>query len=338
MIEAIRYGDDPQRRAELERAIDNSMDRLRTQQLLEERSLVQTSMDVSQVMKIRADMERYAAKRLQPHYIKAFFMSAFGALNGALHERERGRYAINNVPAVVRNWARDHGLPAVATRYERICFDKEDIQRGDAPAAFVCPGHPLLDAVIGLTLERNRAALVTGAVLVDATDPGRNPRMLFFLEQTICDARPARAGGRRVISQEIHFVEVDAQGKTRLGGGAPYIDYRPATTAERAQVASFLSGSQPHFGLEQERVAVAYAINALVPRHLEDVRQRRLDLIARTEAAVQDRLTREINFWDRRANELSQQERAGPAQCAPELAAGARAGRRAIGPVGQAHG
>lgn len=311
MIEAIRYGDDPQRRAELERAIDNSLDRLRTQQLLEERSLVQTTMDVSQVMKIREDMERYAAKRLQPHYIKAFFMSAFAALNGALHERERGRFAINNVPAVVRNWARDHSLPAVATRYERICFDKDDIQRGDAPAAFICPGHPLLDAVIGLTLERNRAALVTGAVLVDETDPGRDPHMLFFLEQTIRDARPARAGGRRVISREIHFVEVDAQGRTRLGGGAPYIDYRPATDAERAQVAAFLSGSQPQFGLEQERTVIAYAINALVPRHLEDVRQRRLELIARTEAAVQDRLTREINFWDRRANELSQQERAG---------------------------
>jgi hypothetical protein len=213
------------------------------------------------------------------------------------------------VPAIIRNWARDHGLQAVATSYSQLCFDKDDIHRGDVQAAFICPGHPLLDAVIGLTLERNRNALVSGAVLVDETDPGREPRMLFFLEQTIRDARPARDGQRRAISQEIHFVEVDAAGNARLGGGAPYIDYRPATDAERERLLALLS-SQP-FGQQQERTAMAYAINTLVPRHLEEVRQRRLDLIARTEAAVQDRLTREINFWDRRAAELAQQERAG---------------------------
>jgi superfamily II DNA or RNA helicase len=309
MIKAVRYGDDPERRAELDRAIDNSVDRVRVQQLIEERSLVQSSMDVSQVMQIREDMERYAAKRLQPHYIKAFFMPAFQALGGTLHARQHGRYAINNVPAIIRNWARDHGLQAVATSYSQLCFDKDDIHRGDVPAAFICPGHPLLDAVIGLTLERNRNALGSGAVLVDETDPGCEPRMLFFLEQTIRDARLARDGQRRAISQEIHFVEVDASGNARLGGGAPYIDYRPATEAERARLTALLT-SQP-FGQQQERVAMAYAINTLVPRHLEEVRQRRLDLIARTEAAVQDRLTREINFWDRRAAELAQGERAG---------------------------
>ncbi len=313
MIEAVRYGDDPLVRARLDEAVDNALDRLRTQDLLEQRSLVQNTMDVSQVMRLREDMERYAAKRLQPHYIKAFFLAAFDALGGTLHERERGRYAIHNVPAIIRNYARDHGLPPVATQYERICFEKADIQRGNTPAAFVCPGHALLDAVMGLTLERNRDVLKQGALLVDETDPGHEPRMLFYLEQSIRDARPTRNGERRVISREVHFVEVNQAGAIRVGGGAPYLDYRLITAEERAQLAfgPAVLFEAEQFGAAQERQALAYAINQLVPRHLGEVRAQRLELIAKTEAAVSERLTREINYWDGRANELREHERAG---------------------------
>ena len=40
---------------------------------------------------------------------------------------------------------------------------------------------------------------------------------------------------------------------------------------------------------------------------------RKLELIAKTEAAVKDRLTKEISYWDHRAEELKQQEQAGKA-------------------------
>ena len=39
--------------------------------------------------------------------------------------------------------------------------------QGQPLAAFVCPGHPLLDAAIDLTLERHRDLLRRGTVLVD---------------------------------------------------------------------------------------------------------------------------------------------------------------------------
>jgi hypothetical protein len=48
----------------------------------------------------------------------------------------------------------------------------------------------------------------------------------------------------------------------------------------------------------------------VVPEHLAEVRQRKLDLIARTEAAVKDRLTKEISYWDHRAEQLKLQEQA----------------------------
>ena len=60
-----------------------------------------------------------------------------------------------------------------------------------------------------------------------------------------------------------------------------------------------------------ESAVVGHAIETLVPKHIQEVRARREDLVARTMAAVKDRLTKEINYWDHRANQLKDQELAG---------------------------
>ena len=64
----------------------------------------------------------------------------------------------------------------------------------------MCPGHPLLDAVIDLTLERHRDLPRRGAVLVDERDSGSSPRLLVYLEHAIQDAAAARA---RAIIMEV---------------------------------------------------------------------------------------------------------------------------------------
>ncbi len=306
LIEAIRYGNRPDVRARLGQAVDNAVDRERVRELLETRSLVTQVMDISQIEAIRADMERYAARRLQPHYIKTFFVQAFETLGGRLNEREPGRYQITHVPAAIRDRAREMGtvLP-VLREYERVCFEKALISVPGQPLAdFLCPGHPLLDTVIDLVLDRHGEALRSGAVLVDPTDPGTQLRALFFLEQTICDA----AG--QTISREAHFVEVDEAGNIRAGGSAPYLDYRPATPEEMARLAPHLEAGWLSSGALEAQVT-GFAIEQLVPQHLERVRSRRETLIDKTLAAVQERLTREINTWDRRARELREQERSG---------------------------
>jgi hypothetical protein len=268
-------------------------------------------MDVSQVMRSREEMERAAASRLQPFYIKAFFLQAFEHLGGTLHERESGRYTINNVPAIIRNHAKERGFGAVSTKYERICFEKSLIHAAGKPAAaFICPGHPLLDAVISLLLLREGDALKRGAILVDETDPNQELRALFYLEQAIQDAMPMKSGERRTISREVHFVEIDSAGNVRAAGGAPYLDYRPAAADEIAQIKPLLDQDWLK-GENLERRAAAHAVEHLVPPHLERVRARRLELIDKTEAAVQERLTKEINYWDARAAELRAQEQAG---------------------------
>jgi len=311
LIEAIRYGDQPEVRDRLRLAVEGALDRDHLRDLLEERALARDAMDASQVRRIREDMERAAARRLQPHFIAAFFIEAFRLLGGTIREREPRRFEITHVPAVIRSRDRLVGVgEPVLQRYERITFEKDLISvPGKALASFVCPGHPLLDATIDLVLERYRDLLKNGAILVDPDDDGDAPRVLLYLEHAIQDARTDRAGNRRVVSRQLQFVEIDSTGQGRSAGYAPYLDYRPITDDERRMLESELSSAWTRTDLEA--MAMEYAVSELVPRHLSEVRARKEELVDRTVAAVKDRLTKEIAYWDHRAADLRAQEEAG---------------------------
>ena len=272
-------------------------------------------MDASRVYRIREEMERAEARRLQPHYVESFFLEAFKRLGGAVRQREPRRYEITHVPAPVRNRDRLIGFgEPVLPRYERIAFEKALVApQGQPLAAFVCPGHPLLNAVIDISLERYRDLLRRGAVLVDERDPGTSPRVLFFLEHAIQDASVTKSGDRRVVSKRLLFVEIDAQGTARHLNYAPYLDYRPLAEGEPTVDAILARPESSWIGRELESKAQAHAIAEVVPEHLAEVRDRKLALLDKTEAAVKDRLTKEINYWDFRAEQLKEQERAGKA-------------------------
>jgi SNF2 family DNA or RNA helicase len=315
LIEAIRYGDQPEVRARLTQELTNAFDREQIQSLLEERALAQDTMDVSRVLRISEEMERAQAMRLHPHFIESFFLEAFQRLGGNARPREQQRYEVTNVPAAIRNRDRLIGTrEPVLSRYARITFEKKQIApQGLVAAAFVCPGHPLLDAVVDLTLERHRDLLRRGAVLVDEEDMGIVPRMLFYLEHPIQDGSQTRTGERRVISKRMLYVETDADGNVHHLHYAPYINYRPLAENEPA-VAEILARPEcAWIGHILEQTALRYAIAQVVPEHMEDVRTPRVALIAKTEAAVKDRLTKEISYWAHRAEQLKLQEQAGKA-------------------------
>jgi superfamily II DNA or RNA helicase len=311
LLEAVRYGNKDEVRARLEQSIDNLLDQERVRDLLENKALAADTMDTRQIDRIRADMERAAAQRLQPHYIKAFFVQAFQHFGGKVYEQEAGRYTLHHVPADLRNYAKERGLGAIASQYERICFEKTLIHSPNKPlASFICPGHPLLDVLIDRLLADHRGILEEGAILVDDSDPGKELRVLIYFEQSIQDANPEAGQPQRIISRQVHFLEVDAQGQIRQAGPAPYLDYRPAEAQEAEHITPFLD--QDWLGSAALEAQIKdYAIRHLVPPHLEEVRQRRLALIDKTEAAVHERLSKEIYYWDGRAVQLREQEKAG---------------------------
>ncbi|MFN8519423.1 MAG: helicase-related protein [Chloroflexota bacterium] len=299
--------------ARLTQAVEHALDQDAIRDLLDEHVLVHDAMDATGVRRIREDMERAELRRLQPYYVESFFLEAFGRLGGTVRQREPHRYEVTHVPAPVRGRDRliGQGEPVMA-RYERIVFEKAlRTAEGRPPAVFVHPGHPLLVSTIDLTLERHRDLLRRGTVLVDERDPGTDPRVLFYLEHAVADASVTRSGERRVISKRVLFVELGADGTARHIAYAPYLDYRPLAADEPVIDAILARPEAAWVTRDIEGRALAHAIETVVPEHLAEVREPRLALLAKTEAAVKERLTREINHWDHRAAELRDQERAG---------------------------
>jgi len=311
IVEAIRYGDRPDVRARLFSIVDEALDRDHLQALLEERALTREVMDVVRVRQIREEMERAAARRLQPHFIAAFFLEALKRLGGKYYEREPQRYEITHVPQAIRSRSPcGNSRTTILRQYERIVFEKERIiVPGKPPATLICPGQPLLDVTIDLLLEQHRDLLKEGTILVDPTDNSEEVRVLFYLEHTIQDASSDSTGKRREVSRQLQFIEIDAAGTIHQAGYAPFLDYRPLQEEEQALVPQLRSASWRSSDLEEQ--ARSYAITELVPRHLEDVRHRREEQIDKTSAAVNERLTTEISYWDNRAAILQAQEVAG---------------------------
>ncbi len=313
LIEAIRYGERPEVRARLTQCIADAVDQPSLAGLIAERALAHDVMDAARLGRVREEMERAEARRLQPHYIESFFVEAFRQLGGGIGQREARRYEVTRVPTAVRNRDRLIGTrEPVLARYERIAFEKDLLAPGGAPpAAFVCPGHPLLDATLDLTLERHRDLLRRGAVLVDDGDLGTEPRVLFYLEHAVQDASLLASGERRTISKRMVYVELNRTGGTRHLHYAPYLDFRPLRSGE-PEVGDLLARPESAWiGRELEAAAMAHAVAEVVPEHLAEVRGQRLPWVEKARAAVKDRLTKEIGYWDHRAEELALQEQAG---------------------------
>jgi hypothetical protein len=309
LIKAVRYGEQPDVKQRLREVVDATVgDALR--QVVHDRALVSDVMTTGDVERIREEMERAEARKLQPHFIRSFFLTAFAHLGGVVREREPGRFEVSNVPAELRHRDRQIGRGApLLRRYERVTFEKDLIAAGRGPAAeYITPGHPLLDGTIDLIAERYGSLLRQGAVLIDEHDPGLVPHVLVYLEHSVVDGRADRAGDRRVVSRRFEFVSVDPEGAGRAAGWAPYLDLRHASPEEITFLAPVIDGGWILSDLED--AAVGYGIQ-LARAHLEEVRRRTVDRVERTTAAVRARLESEIRHWDHRANQLRERELAG---------------------------
>jgi hypothetical protein len=146
---------------------------------------------------------------------------------------------------------------------------------------------------------------------VDERDPGTEPRVTFYLEHGIQDAGLTRSGERRMVSKRMLYVELDAAGHAKHLQYAPYLDYRPLAADEPGVDAILARPECAWISRDLEQRAQTHAVAQVVPEHLAEVLARKVDLIARTEAAVKDRLTKEITYWDHRAEQLKLQEQAG---------------------------
>ncbi|MFT3664593.1 helicase-related protein [Piscinibacter sp.] len=315
LIEAIRYGADPEVRARLLRKIEGALDTDHLENIIKRNALCEEVMDEKRLFAVKEEMEKAEARKLQPFFIRAFFNQAFASLGGELRSREPGRYEITNVPAIIRERDRQitggdrRNADPVLRRYERVCFEKQYVRLTDrvgAPmASLLHPGHPLMQSVTDIVLEQHRNKLKQGAVLVDPSDLGVTPKVMFIIDHRVLEGQDPN----RVASRRMQFVEIDAAGNTVNAGWAPHLDLEPLDASDMALIQDVLAS--PWIAKDLEHAALAHAGSHLVPEHFDEVRSRREKSVDKTLAAVHERLVKEINFWSDRYIKLQDDMAAG---------------------------
>ncbi len=313
LIQAIRYNEDPAVRAHLRRRIEHGFDHAHLRSLLERNALAQETFSPDRLYRVKEEMDRAEARRLQPCFVRGFFLRAFSTLGGTIHRREADRHEITHVPALLRE--RDRRITGrnrretepVLRHYERVCFDSAALQPpeppGLKPAVLLHPGHPLMLAMIDVLLERHANLLRRGTILVDPNDDTATPSVLLLLTHEV------KSADGTVLSKRLQFIRVLPDGTAHFAGWAPHLDLEPLPLADRPRLAPLLEEPWLRTGLEQR--AVALAASSLVPAHFEEIRGRRTEHVDRTLAAVHERLTQEIDFWSDREIRLREDRAAG---------------------------
>lgn len=295
MMDAVIKGEDPETKAYLERVIDENVGN-GIRDLIEQEALDASTMSQQEIDEVRRRMEEARARRLQPHFIRDFFLTAFEQLGGTIRPRESERFEITRVPAAIRERATKIGMRLpVAERYTRVTFELDAIEgRAGVPRAeLIAPGHALLDTVVDLIVEQHRATLKDGAVLVDANTPERLPRLLVAVEEEILDQTQPRPN---TVSKKFSFVEIDAEGNASNRGAAPYLDYQ-AADARAQNVASEIK-QQAWFGDDPEQRAKTWSAEHSLKLDLHELQQIATATAARTRKLVEKRLSHEAMHWD----------------------------------------
>ncbi|MDR1441402.1 MAG: DUF3883 domain-containing protein, partial [Bifidobacteriaceae bacterium] len=321
VIEAIRYGDQPEVRARLSQTIDASYAD-GVEEILRERALHPEMFPGLDLEEVRRQMEKARERKLQPGYIRGLFIPAFRRLGGMIRQRETGRYQISRVPKRVQDQARRaNRWQPLPDEYERVTFETKHIRPLEtdswaypADATLLAPGHPLLQAVIDLTIEDLAGALSKGTVFVDRRETQtRQPSMLFALDQRI------ETPGHLTVSHHFDYVELDPDGHAAVTLAPPYLDYDAPLEGEGPAITEVLA--DPWVRAENDAVIKRWAYrHGLQPRKQELVTRIAADA-ARVRAQVVQRLNSEVNYWDGEYNRLAELQRQGKQlRMSPEMA------------------
>jgi hypothetical protein len=306
LMEAVRYGDSPETR---ERMWMQKADRLLEHEnllsVMNRNALAQEFMSPERLFAVKEEMEKAEARKLQPYFIRSYFLRAFETLGGSMYPREQGRWEVTHVPGALRE--RDRLITGrnrreqapVLKRYERVCFAKDHLappQAGGSRAVLLHPGHPLMLAVSDVVLEKHANLLRRGATLIDPADEGNEPSVIFLLSHEV------KSGDDLVLSKRIQFIRVKPDGTASFAGWAPHLDLEPASDSDAPHIERLRQADW--LGNDIEKQAVALASASLVPEHFKEVYERRTAHVNKTLDAVHDRLMKEIHYWTDRLEKL----------------------------------
>jgi len=313
LMDAIRYGEDPTVKAKMDQVIDGALDTTHLEEIIKRNALVEQHMGMEELYAVKEEMEKAEARKLQPYFIRAFFTEAFNTLGGEMRTREAGRFEIRHVPASIRERDRVIGETRTPTlkKYERICFEKQNIRLHGKPMAdLLHPGHPLMHSTTDLVLEAHRSKLKQGAVLVDPNDDGIEPKVLFMIDHSLRQSVNDSSSDKAIsVSRRLQFVELNQQGQAINAGWAPHLDLQPIDDYDLGLIKDVFEA--PWINNNLEALAFNHASTHLVPEHYKEVKSRRERQVDKIHAAVRERLVKEINYWTNSYLKLSADVEAG---------------------------
>ncbi|MBK9370002.1 MAG: DEAD/DEAH box helicase [Deltaproteobacteria bacterium] len=245
LIKAILASDDAAARAARHQVLDHAFDPAHIRALLERDALAHEMMSPERLFQVKEQLELAEARRLQPHYVRSFFLHAFHQQHGRHAAREADRFEITYVPEEIRNRRAGAGTrkrrdqTPVSRRYSRVCFEKAAIRPADRAgleeATLLHPGHPLMEALIESILDQDQNLLRRGATFVDSTeDAGVEPWLLFMFTHEL-------RTGDDVLSKRLSFVKVTRSGAVSRVGWAPHLDLSPFPEDDHPLLAPLLA-------------------------------------------------------------------------------------------------
>ncbi|MYD11285.1 MAG: DEAD/DEAH box helicase [Chloroflexi bacterium] len=290
IIEAVRYGDNPNVRRRLyekvERALDFDTLRERTQgQVLAD--------DVINLDSLRAKLNEDSANRLGNREIRIFLESIFRLLptgRNSIRELSTNCFNITSVPGVLKEYARRKKI-WLEDSYKRACFE-----RGAVPEAeFIGPDHPLLAAAAGWVERHWRRALPQCGdnlpVFLDKSSGHVLPRTLCYVTWSIQNALLEN----NVIESKAKFVAVDTDGCTTEIAPGAILQFNVAEESDESRCRSLLSREMLTDSSAQ-RHAEYHVADIQVQSHLAKVQDRETDRLERESQQVEEGLKAEISM------------------------------------------
>ena len=306
LIDAIRYGDQPETKAQLNNIIDASVS-AGLDSIIKERALNKELFSTLNLEGVRNRMEKARQRKLQPGFISAFFLPAFNRLGGRIRKREHGRFEITRIPPCIIHAARTRNRRVLLPeRYERVTFETDFIHHpSHIEAELLAPGHPLLQAVLDLTIKELGGTLENGTVLIDRSDrQPATPMLVYAVEQRLESA----ADGQKV-SHHFDYVAISEHTQPVVTTAPLYLDLEAPTEAELPMIKNIMNASW--FSQNHDKTIRTWAYREGLKPRQEEVENLRNSDIETTRSQVKERLVAEINHWDREYARLLAAEREG---------------------------
>ena len=213
-------------------------------------------------------------------------------------------------------------LRDIASRqYECVTFDVDYKHPAGThhDAALIAPGHPLLDAVLVRTTEDLKPTLAQGTIFVDRSSKQlTTPALLYIVEQRI-----TAGGDKDTLYHHFDYLLVPQDSDTNVNvpnnGGItvtttpPFLDYDTPKEEERAIIQNLIRDPMLRSWLRKDhgRTVTLWATKEGIQPRMKELERQRHAETQRVWDQVKNRLTIEINYWERMISELRYQERNG---------------------------